>query len=162
MASHPPDVTVCPATARDASLLASLVEELADFEQLPRPDAAARARLARDVTGERRRADAFLAFVGAEPAGYAIVFETYTSFAAMPALFLEDIFVREAFRGRRVGYALFRAMASEAARRGCCRMEWQVLHWNAHAIAFYERLGARRREGWHTYQLDREAFATLL
>lgn len=161
MPTNPLPVDIRPVEPGDAAVLSALVDEFASFEHLPRPDDEAKARLWRDVTGDRPRASAFLALVDGQPAGYAIVFETYSSFIARPTLFLEDIFVRDVHRGRRVGYALFRAMAAEADRRGCCRMEWRVLHWNGRAIAFYEQLGAERHEGWHTYRLPREAFARL-
>jgi GNAT superfamily N-acetyltransferase len=80
------------------------------------------------------------------------VFETYSTFLALPTLYLEDLFVLEEFRGRRVGYALFSHCAQEALRRGCGRFEWAVLDWNQHAIEFYERLGARHLHDWRIYR----------
>jgi ABC-type dipeptide/oligopeptide/nickel transport system permease component len=85
--------------------------------------------------------------------GYAITFETYSSFLALPTLYLEDLFVIPEARGSGAGRAAFRHLAAEALRRGCGRMEWAVLDWNALAIGFYERLGAQRLSEWYTYRL---------
>jgi GNAT superfamily N-acetyltransferase len=84
-------------------------------------------------------------------------FFTYSSFQARPTLYLEDIFVLPDQRGAGAGIALFRAVAAEAVRQGCGRMEWQVLAWNEPSIKFYERLGARHLDGWLPFRLDGEA-----
>ena len=93
---------------------------------------------------------------------YAIVFETYSSFLALPNLYLEDIFVLVDYRRAGVGYHLFKHCAHEAYRRGCGRMEWMVLDWNQSAIDFYERLGARRLKEWIPYRLTREEMKIVL
>jgi GNAT superfamily N-acetyltransferase len=87
--------------------------------------------------------------------GYAFVFETYSSFLALPTLYLEDLFVLPDFRNRRAGYALFAAMVAEAHERGCGRMEWTVLDWNQLAKDFYDRLGAKHMKEWQLYRLVR-------
>ena len=133
----------------------SLIDALADYERLPRPDSAGRERLLRDAFGEYKRFDVFLAEVGGEMIGYAIVFETYSSFLALPTLYLEDLFVLPEYRGREVGYHLFTQCVREALTRGCGRMEWAVLDWNQPAIHFYERLGARQLKEWLPYRLSR-------
>lgn len=156
-----PALTIRRATRRDAASLLSLIDALADYEKLRRPTRAARARLIRDGLGSRRRFDAYLAFAGGTPAGYAIVFETYSSFLALPTLYLEDLFVLPEHRKQKVGVGLFRACAAEARRRGCGRMEWVVLDWNKLAIRFYDRLGARHLREWYTYRIDRRQIARL-
>jgi len=143
------------ATEEDAPTIVSLIIALAEFEKLPPPDKAARERLIEDAFGPRPRFEIFLAEVEGQVVGYAFVFETYSTFLALPTLYLEDLFVLNEFRGRRVGYALFRHCAQEALRRGCGRFEWAVLDWNQHAIDFYERLGARHLHDWRIYRLDR-------
>ena len=85
--------------------------------------------------------------------GYAIVFETYSSFLALPTLYLEDIFVLSEYRRHGIGLKLFRYCCAEARRRGCGRMEWVVLDWNKSAIRFYNRLGAKRMKEWQLYRL---------
>src|SRR5215212_654110 len=155
------DVIVRPATPDDGPVIRGLVVALADFERLPPPDEAAHARLLADAFGPRQRVEIFLAEVAGQVVGYAFVFETYSSFLALPTLYLEDLFVLPAYRGRKAGYALFLHCVREAVRRGCGRMEWAVLAWNTHAITFYQRLGARHLDDWHLYRLDQAALARL-
>ncbi len=146
--------TIRPAMQGDAPAILRLVVALADFEQLPPPDEAAQSRLIADAFGSRPRFEIFLAEVDGQVVGHAFVFETYSTFLARPTLYLEDLFVLPEFRGQKVGYALFAHCAGEAVRRGCGRFEWVVLDWNAHAIDFYRRLGARHLADWHVYRLD--------
>lgn len=150
-----------PATAGDGAAFLALVDALADYEQLPRPDAAARARLLRDGFGPAPRFETFLARLDGRPVGYAFYYYTYSSFLARPTLWLEDLFVVPEARGRGIGLALLRRLGREAAARACGRMEWTVLDWNRPAIEFYDRLGARPMSEWTTYRLDGAALAAL-
>ncbi len=145
------------ATEQDAATIRNLIIALADFEKLSPPDEAAQNRLVADAFGPRPRFEIFLAEVGDHVAGYAFVFETYSTFRALPTLYLEDLFVLPQYRGQRVGYELFSYCAKEANRRGCGRFEWVVLDWNTHAINFYQRLGATHLTAWQVYRLDSEA-----
>ena len=142
------------AAPEDAETVLGLVVALAEFERLPPPDEAARQRLVADAFGTRPRFEIFLAALDGRVVGYAFIFETYSTFLALPSLYLEDLFVLTEYRGRKVGYALFRHCAQEALRRGCGRLEWAVLDWNTHAINFYERLGAKHLDDWRLYRLD--------
>jgi GNAT superfamily N-acetyltransferase len=144
----------------DAPSILALVRALADYEKLPPPDAAAQARLIADAFAERPRFEVFLAIVDGQAVGYAFIFETYSTFLALPTLYLEDIFVLEAFRGHKIGYALFQFCVAEAQRRGCGRMEWTVLDWNTPSINFYQRQGARHLAEWHLYRLTADQFET--
>ncbi|HEU4752786.1 MAG TPA: GNAT family N-acetyltransferase [Armatimonadota bacterium] len=137
----------------DAGVFLELVCALAEYERLPPPDAEARARLVEHGFGERPRFDAYLVEVEGEAVGYAIVFETYSSFLAQPTLYLEDLFVRPEARGQGAGRALLRHLAAEAVRRGCGRMEWVVLGWNELARNVYRRIGARELEEWRFCRL---------
>lgn len=152
---NPSDILIRKAQRGDGEVLLSLIDALANYEKLPRPDAAARDRLLQDTFGDRRRIEVFLAELAGKPVGYAIIFETYSSFLALPSLYLEDIFVLSDYRGRQVGYRLFLHCVEEAHRRGCGRMEWAVLDWNRPAIDFYERFGARQMKEWLCYRLLR-------
>ena len=147
------------ARADDREDFLRLVDALADYERLDRPDPAARERLATDAFGPRPRFDLLLALENEAAIGYALFFETYSSFLARPTLYLEDLFVVPAARGHGAGLALFRAVAAEALRRDCGRMEWTVLRWNQLAIDFYQRLGAVAMDEWQTYRLAGEALA---
>ena len=141
----------------DADGFVGLIEALAHYEHLEPPDAEARTRLIRDATAGVPRFFTFLAELDGQLVGYAIYFETYSTFLARPTLYLEDLFVLPEARGKSVGAALFRACAAEAELRGCGRMEWQVLAWNDLALGFYEHLGAAPLHAdWRCYRLEGE------
>ena len=114
------------------------------------------------MTGEKPRFDAFIAEVNGKPAGYAFILETYSSFLALPTLYLEDLFVLPEFRKIRVGYTLFKAIVAEAHNRGCGRMEWTVLDWNRIALDFYERVGATHMGQWQLYRLTKQDLERLV
>jgi GNAT superfamily N-acetyltransferase len=155
-------ISVRRALPGDAATLFTLVNALAEYEKLPPPDAAAQERLSRDLWGERPRLEGWLAEVEGRAVGYAFTLETYSSFLALPTLYLEDLFVLPSARGKRVGYVLFTAMVREAHRRGCGRMEWTVLDWNTLAIDFYRRLGATHMAEWQLFRLVRGDMERLL
>src|SRR5258708_3030344 len=138
-----PDLIIRRAQPDDGPVILSLIRALADFEKLPPPDDEAQQRLLPDAFPERPRFEVFLAEVAGKVAGYAFIFETYSTFRARPTLYLEDLFVLSEYRQQGVGYALFRHCVAEAARRGCARMEWTVLDLNSHPINVFERPGAR-------------------
>ncbi|MEW6509576.1 MAG: GNAT family N-acetyltransferase [Bacteroidota bacterium] len=146
----------------DGPLILTLVEALADFEKLTPPDAAAKERLLRDLFSPTPRLECHLGEYDGKAVGYAFVFETYSSFLALPTLYLEDMFVLPSYRKQGVGYALFRGMVAEAERRGCGRMEWAVLDWNRNALDFYDRLGARHMKEWFLYRLEMPDMVKML
>ena len=137
----------------DAQTFLSLVDALADYEKLPRPTPAARKRLIKDGFGARKRFESMFIDADNVSVGYAFYFETYSSFLAQPTLYLEDLFVLQEYRGKGLGKKLFNAVLAEAKKRKCGRMEWVVLDWNAPAIRFYERLGAKKLEDWLVYRI---------
>jgi len=155
-------IAVRRALPSDGKTIVSLVNALAAYEKLTPPDAEAQERLLRDMFSPHPRLECYLAEGDGVPAGYAFVFETYSSFLALPTLYLEDLFVLPEWRGKKAGFALFRAMVAEAAARGCGRMEWTVLDWNEPAINFYRRSGAKHMKEWHLYRLVREEMQALL
>ena len=146
----------------DAETLLDLVRALADYEMLDPPTQDAQARLIRDGWPESgpARFSAWLAESddpdhGTSAAvGYAITFCTYSSFLALPTLYIEDIFILPEHRRDGAGTALFHALATEARQIGCGRMEWVVLDWNTTAQQFYRKLGARHLDDWHYYRLN--------
>lgn len=155
-------VTVRRAVSGDGPVILSLVHALAEYEHLDPPDARACQRLLHDMFSASPRIECHLGEHDGQPAGYAFVFESYSSFLALPTLYLEDLFVLPAYRSKRVGYALFTAMVRLAHDRGCGRMEWTVLDWNQLAIDFYKRLGATHMKEWHLYRLVRDDMARIL
>jgi GNAT superfamily N-acetyltransferase len=159
----PDTVSIRPATQADGDTWLSLVDALADYEKLARPTPDARGRLLNDAFGpEPHRIQVYIAEVNGKAVAYAITCETYSSFLALPTLFLEDLFVVPNARRLGVGRAIFRYLAGEAVRRGCGRMEWVVLDWNQLAIDFYDKLGARHLEEWYTYRLTAEQLAEMV
>jgi GNAT superfamily N-acetyltransferase len=157
-----PTLDLRPAQPADAESWLALVDALADYEKLDRPTPAARGRLVNDAFGpEPHRIQVYLAERGGRAVAYAITCETYSSFLALPTLYLEDLFVLPEARRGGVGREMFRYLAAEAVRRGCGRMEWVVLDWNQLAIDFYDRLGARRMSEWYTYRLTAEQLREL-
>jgi GNAT superfamily N-acetyltransferase len=162
MNTSPAHHVIRKATRTDGAVVLQLVDALAAYEKLEPPDPAAKARLVNDMCAPRPRFDAYLAEIDGRAVAYAFVFETYSSFLALPTLYLEDIFVLPEFRSRKIGYDLFTAMVQEAHRRGCGRMEWTVLDWNNLAIDFYKRFGARHMKKWHLYRLLREDMENIL
>jgi GNAT superfamily N-acetyltransferase len=151
------------ATRADASALLKLIVALAQFEKLTPPDGEAQARLVEDAFGSRPRFEAWLVFSSglADPVGYAILFETYSSFLARPTLYLEDLFVLPEHRGHGIGSALLDHCIRLAHQRGCGRMEWTVLDWNVRAQKVYEALGAQRLSEWFLYRLGQDQIEKL-
>lgn len=142
------------ARKKEGKSLFELIDALADFEKLKKPGRAARVRLLRDAFSAKRRFDVLLAFVQDKPVGYAVIFETYSSFRALPTLYLEDLFVLPEFRKQGAGLKLFRRCVVEVRRRGCGRMEWMVLDWNKNAIRFYRKQRAQHMKEWLLYRLE--------
>lgn len=145
----------------DEGAFLDLVRALAKFESLEPPSPTAARRLVRDIFSEKRKLDLLLTFHKGRAVAYALYFFTYSSFLALPTLYLEDIFVLEEFRGGGIGKALFLRLAKEARKKGCGRMEWAVLTWNKNAIGFYERMGARKLAEWDYYRLNRNEIERL-
>lgn len=145
----------------DAALIRALIVELAEYEKLAHEMLATEAMLAEHLFCEAPIAHALVAEVDGVPAGFALYFFNFSTFLGRPGLYLEDLFVRPAFRGAGVGRRLLIALARRAHARGCGRMEWAVLDWNVHARRFYESLGARAVEGWDIFRLQAPAIEAL-
>ena len=154
-------MTIRPATVDDVDTLIGLITALADFENLPPPDADARARLIDHGFGDRPKYEAWIAEWEGVPVGYSIMFETYSTFLARPTLYLEDVFVLPDYRRRGIGKALLNNCFRLANERGCGRMEWTCLDWNVRAQDVYEGLGARKMNEWLLYRLTQDDLIRL-
>jgi GNAT superfamily N-acetyltransferase len=159
--AHPDTPSLRPATPADGPAYLGLVRALAVFEVLEPPDAAAAERLLRDAFGPRPRYELLLAELGGRVVAYAAFFETYSTFRALPSLYLEDLFVHEAARGRGIGTLLLSQLGWLALERGCGRFEWTVLDWNERARRFYRSLGANIQKEWQLCRVDGEALVAL-
>lgn len=149
------------AATRDAPTIVALIRGLAEYERLIRQMEATPARIRRHGFGRARYFEALLCRRGRRAIGFALYYFTYSTFMGRPTLYLEDLFVRPEARGQGAGRALLRALARIALRRGCRRMEWAVLDWNAPAIRFYRRLGATLRREWILTRLTGAPLARL-
>lgn len=135
-----------------------LIRKLAEYEKLSPPDAEAQNRLRRDCLSDKPRYCAYLATVYGHPAGYIIYFFTYSSFLALPTLFLEDIFVLDTYRQQGVGKALFGFIKQTAKKEGCGRIEFTVLKWNKLAQDFYAKNKAKNLDDWYFCRVVNDDF----
>lgn len=152
-------LSIRPALAADAPVLSALIHELAEFEHLP--VRVTEADLLRDGFCESPKFRALVAEWDGQPAAYALFFDYYSTFEGRGGLFLEDIYVRDRYRGRGIGKALLARVASLARQQNCFGVRWQVLDWNTSAIEFYKRLGATFLDEWKTVSLDGDALARV-
>lgn len=153
--------TIRPALRGDVPLILAFIRELAAFERLADEVVATEDALAGTLFGPHPAAEVLIAEIDGVAVGFALFFRNYSTFLGRPGIFLEDLFVRPAARGRGIGRALLSRLATIAAERGCGRLEWAVLDWNESAIGFYEKLGATARSDWTTYRLTGDALARL-
>lgn len=149
------------AVDEDVPLILTFIRELAQHEKALDRVSATEEGLRVTLFGPRPYAEAVIAYGNDKPVAFAIYFFSYTSFSALPGLYLEDIFVRPSARGFGVGRQLFAFLAQKAIERDCARMEWSVLNWNEPAIRFYEKLYAESVHDWTVFRLSKEKMAQL-
>jgi GNAT superfamily N-acetyltransferase len=154
-------VTIREARPGDVPVIAALIRALAEYEKLADACHADEDALQEHLFGARPFVEALVAEDGGAPAGFALFFHNYSTFLTKPGIYLEDVFVKPEHRGRGIGRALLARLAALAVERGCGRLEWAVLDWNAPAIGFYESLGARSMSEWTVFRLDGENLARL-
>lgn len=142
------------ATEKDIPLILTFIRGLAEYERLADYVSATEERLRASLFGERPYAEAVLAYEDEDAVGYAMYYFTYTSFQALPGMYLEDLFVLPDARGSGIGRQLLAFLARKAVERGCCRIEWAVLNWNEPALGFYKNLGAEPMNDWTVYRLS--------
>jgi len=159
--TEPSAIDIAPATAQDVPLLLALITELADYEKLRHEVVATQASVSQALFGPRPSAEAVVARFGGEPAGFALYFHNFSTFLGKHGLYLEDLYVRPAFRGRAIGKALLRYLAALALQRDCGRFEWAVLDWNRPARDFYEALGAVAKSDWIIHRISGDALKRL-
>lgn len=156
-----PPVNLRSATPADASTLFQLIHALADYEKLSHAVTGTPEALTDHLFGERRYAEAILAEVAGQAAGFALFFYNYSTFLTRPGIYLEDLFVLPEYRRRGIGKALLTYLAERAMQENCGRLEWSVLDWNAPAIAFYEQMGAKILPDWRICRVTGEALNHL-
>jgi GNAT superfamily N-acetyltransferase len=149
------------AVPADAAVIFGFVRDLADYEKLLHEVEATQADLERDLFGPAPRVFCDLAEIDGEPVGLALWFYNYSTFRGRHGIYLEDLFVVPAARGKGAGKALLQGLARRCAAQGLARLEWSVLNWNAPSIAFYDSLGAGAQTEWTVRRLDGEALGRL-
>lgn len=156
-----PEIRIVSATERDIPVILEMIRALANYERLAHVVTATEERLRESLFGARPAAEVMLAYCDLECAGFAVFFQSYSTFLAQPGIYLEDLYVKPNLRGKGIGLALLGRLAEIAVERGCGRMEWGVLNWNEPSIQFYKRLGAEPMHEWTKYRLTGEALEKL-
>jgi GNAT superfamily N-acetyltransferase len=142
-AKVPAALVIRPAEPGDVEVMHQFIVELTEYEDFPDPVTAQPADLTAALFGPHPVAEAVLATIDGQPAGFALFYLTYSTVLGRPGIHLEDLYVRPEHRGSGLGRGLLSHLAHLAVQRGCSRLEWWVLHTNEPALRFYARLGAR-------------------
>jgi GNAT superfamily N-acetyltransferase len=153
------EVDVRAGTVADVPVLLEFFGSMAAFEKLT--VSATEESLRAALFGENPAARTLLAYVDGKPIAYAIYFFTFSTMVGKRGLWLEDLFIDAAFRGKGIGKALMTYLAGIAVQNDCGRFEWIVLDWNASAIRFYTRLGATLLADWRICRLDEAQLSRL-
>ena len=154
-------LNIRPARAGETALVLSFVRELAEYEKLAHEVDATEMMIDAALFGPHPRAWCDIAEWDGEPVGFALWFLSFSSFRGRHGIYLEDIFVRPAYRGRGIGKALLRHLAARCLAEGWARLEWAVLDWNAPSIAFYQAQGARLMDEWTICRISGETLQRL-
>src|SRR5262245_16746060 len=149
-----------PAAERHVPTILRFIKELAEYEKLAHEVVATEHGLRDALFGPRRAAEAALAYAGDEAVGFAIWFQTFSTFLGQPGIYLEDLYVTPAWRNHGLGRRLLAHVARVAVDRGG-RMEWSVLDWNELALGVYRRIGAQPMDQWTVHRLTGEALREL-
>jgi len=149
------------ATVADVQLVHEFVAELAEYERLSHMVVSSPESLAEALFGEHPGAEVLLAFLDAEPVGFAVYFHNFSTFLGVKGLWLEDIYVKPAQRRNGYGEKILRHVARIACERGCGRFEWAALDWNTPAWDFYRSLGAVPMDDWTTFRVTGESLSRL-
>lgn len=159
LSSKIPGFQIQAATKSDVPVILSFITKLADYEHLSHEVVATEEVLRETLFGRRRSAEVAIGYFERQPIGFVLFFHNYSTFLGQPGIYIEDLFVDEAFRRRGFGGALLRYVARLANQRKCGRLEWSVLDWNEPAIKFYKKLGAVPMSEWTVFRLTGEALA---
>lgn len=154
------DIIIRKGQAKDCEGVMALIQELATYEKAPNEVTLTVDQLHSDGFGETPKYQLFVAEKSGEIVGIALYYFKYSTWKGQ-CLYLEDLVVREALRRKKIGKALFEAVAAEAKRLQVPRFEWQVLDWNAPAIAFYTQYNTHFDNTWVNCKLTGEQLQLL-
>jgi GNAT superfamily N-acetyltransferase len=152
-----PPFSIRAAELRDVNAIVQLIRELAEFEHLTHLLQVTPEKLRPHLFGERPVVEALVAEAAGSVLGFALFFTNFSTFLAQPGLYLEDLYVQPAQRGRGIGEALLSRVGRIAVERDYGRFEWSVLDWNANAIRFYEKMGATVMPDWRICRVTGDA-----
>ena len=155
-----PDVTFRFAQREDVPLILRFIRDLADYEGMLDQVVADEATLEEWIF-DRKKAEVLFALVEGQEVGFALFFHNFSTFLGRAGLYLEDLFVLPAYRGKGYGKALLKRLAAIAVERGCGRMEWWCLDWNQSSIDFYRAMGAEPMSDWTVYRLAGDTLRNL-
>ena len=147
-------ITLTPARESDVPLILYFIRQLAEYERLASKVVANEALLRQSLFGNQPKAEVVIARFEDEPAGLAVFFHNFSTFAGRAGIYLEDLFVEPKFRRHGIGKALLAHLAKLTKDRDCARLEWAVLDWNAPAIKFYKNLGAEAMDDWTVHRVS--------
>ena len=150
-----------PATRQDAAQVFAFIRDLAEYEKLLDDVIATPEDIERALFAPQPRVFCDIAEWDGKPAGFALWFYNFSTFRGRHGIYLEDLFVKPAFRGHGIGKALLVGLAQRAVREGCARVEWSVLDWNEPSINFYKSLGAVPMDEWTIFRLTGDALQSL-
>jgi GNAT superfamily N-acetyltransferase len=154
-------LAIRPAKPEDVSLIRSLIQELAAYEEQPEAAVVTEADLLRDGFGPEPYFHCLMAEWDEQPAGFALYFFQYSTWEGRPSLYLEDLFVRPQFRKFGIGRTLLQSLARIAVNRQCARFQWECLNWNQPSLDFYETLGAKVLPEWLNLRMTKDAIEKL-
>lgn len=162
-------ITIRPAVVSDATIIVEFIKALADYEKLTDAVEVTPARITESLFCNNPKAFALIADVDSmdsidnkkQAVGFALYFYNYSTFLGKHGIYLEDFYVKEEFRSKKIGFELFKALGNIAANNQCGRIDWAVLDWNKLAIDFYNRLEAEPQNEWIGFRLEGEALKRL-
>lgn len=149
------------ANKEDTQLILQFIKELAEYEKLAHEVVATETDIQETLFGDSPKAFCMLAEVGGQPAGFALCFYNYSTFQGKPGIYIEDLYVREEYRGHGIGKGFFKILAQKAVNENCGRIQWWVLDWNEPSINFYKKMKAAPMDEWTVFRLSENEIKEL-
>ncbi len=148
------------ARREDVPLILEMIRALAEYEQLL-SEVVATESVLEEWLFDKKKAEALFPMLEAKEIGFALYFHNFSTFLGRAGLYLEDLYIQPEYRGRGYGRKVLQKLAQIAVERGCGRLEWWCLDWNAPSIAFYKNLGAQPMDEWTVYRLTGDTLRGL-